>query len=389
MLPTHLSEKRRNVPPAKFKLPAGPECWLVTRYEDARKVFADASFGRADLFSGELPDLVLSPNMIEDPDNLTNLDGAEHRRLRSLLQRTFTPSAIAQWRPWIESVVDDHVSTLKGLDDGFDLISNFTHKLPVAVITRLMGLPASREADMLRWSEISLTTEGVTLDDIQKSNEEFKAWARELMAARRADPGDDLISYLVERDDGTIPEGQLTTLVCVLIMAGHETTMSMLGNFLVYLLAYDRDAWKSLQTADDDQAERIVEHLLRITPLGDRKHRPGPLRYAKEDIVVGGVQFRKGDVVAIDVVASNHDPEVHCPVARVSIESDLPAPHLTFSSGPHLCIGAWLARWELSLSLRGLARAYPDMALASTIEEITWITRMVTRSPGTLLVSKG
>ncbi|MGY2062429.1 hypothetical protein ACW9HQ_46750, partial [Nocardia gipuzkoensis] len=152
MQPTHLSTKRKNAPPAKFKLPAGPECWLVTRYEDARKVFADPSFGRADLFSGELPDLVPSPNMIEDPDNLTNLDGAEHRRLRALLQRTFTPSAIALWRPWIESVVDRYVSALDDLPDGFDIISNFTHTLPVSVITRLMGLPRAREEDMLRWS---------------------------------------------------------------------------------------------------------------------------------------------------------------------------------------------------------------------------------------------
>ncbi|MFC9438734.1 cytochrome P450 [Nocardia sp. NPDC057030] len=389
MQPTHLSTKRKNAPPTKFKLPAGPECWLVTSYADARKVFADPSFGRADLFSGELPDLVPSPNMIEDPDNLTNLDGADHRRLRGLLQRTFTPSAIALWRPWIESVVAKYVSALHELPDGFDLIAEFTHTLPVSVITRLMGLPVAREADMLRWSEISLTTEGVTLDDIQKSNEEFKDWARELMAARRAEPGEDLISYLVQRDDGTIPEGQLTTLVCVLIMAGHETTMSMLGNFLVYLLAYDREAWAALRTADDDKMERIVEDLLRITPLGDRKHRPGPLRYTKADIVVGGVQFRKGDVVAIDVVASNHDPEFHCPVSKIDTEADLEVPHLTFSSGPHLCIGAWLARWELGLALRGLARAFPDLTLADDIDELTWIIGMVTRSPRKLRVNKG
>ncbi|MFJ9443445.1 cytochrome P450 [Kitasatospora sp. NPDC101235] len=386
--PLHCMRLLEPGPPRLAALPTGTPVWLVSRHADVRQVLTDPRLGRAPLYAPDAPPITVTPNILDDPDGMLNIDGTEHQRLRRTVQRAFTPRAIERWRPWVASVVESLIDELIDHGSPADIIAGYSRPLPVAVISRLMGLDNLDSKRLAHWSDHALSTTAYSAEAIVTAMTEFAAFGAEVIAERRAAPGEDLVSSLLAAaaEDGSITEGQLVALVIGLVVAGHETTMTSLGNALVYLLQDGREAWQRL-ASDETSAAAATEQLLRAVPLGDRQeHMPGLMRRTTEDVEIGGVVIPADSVVAADAAAANHDPEAFTGDLRTELFAPLTAPTLTFGAGPHHCLGAWLARMELELALYRLARRLPALQLADPVDQIDWRRGLLTRSPNALRV---
>lgn len=221
-------------------------------------------------------------------------------------------------------------------------MAEFTLPLPVAVISRLMGINGSAWDRMRHWSEHAFsdgTHEGEQVASVLK---EFGAFGADLLTERRRTPGEDLISSLVAAADeeGGVPEAQLVSLVCGLVVGGHDSTMTMLGNALLYLLGERRETWPRLG-ADEEAAGRLVDRLIHLVPLGDDR---GSTRHAAEDVEIGGVTIPAGAIVLADCGMANRDPEVFPPATLHDLFAPLEAPTLSFGATTTASAPGWPAR---------------------------------------------
>ncbi|MET9921640.1 cytochrome P450 [Streptomyces sp. NPDC006435] len=366
-------------PPRPVELPDGGPAWLVSRYADVRKVLTDSRFGRAALHSPDAPSLSGETGLVGSLDLMFNQDGEDHLRLRRTLRRAFTPRAVARWRPWIAEIVEECLDELTDRAHPVDLVSGFTLPLPVAVISRLMGLDAGARDRLRHWTLYAFSDGSHPEEEMREALAEFAAFGAALLAERRKEPGDDLTSVLVlaADEEGGIPEGQLVDLVCGLVVGGHDSTMTMLGNSLLYLLGERPEVWSRLG-ADERGAEALAERLLHLVPLGDDR---GTARYAAVDTRVGGVTIPAGSVVLADCGMANRDPAVFPPRPFDDLFAPLAAPTLSFGAGSHYCLGAWLARMELQLALHRLAARFPRLRLAGPVDAVEWNRGTTSRSP--------
>lgn len=389
LCPMHRIAFPESGPPRPGTLATGTPVWLVTRYAEVRQVLMDPRFDRRSLKAEDAPPLLVVPNLLDTPDGLLNQDGPAHQRLRGTVQRAFTPRAIARWRPWVASVVESLLDDFARRPQPADIIEGFTRPLPVSVISRLMGLDHADWDRIRDWADHALSGGAHTADEVGKAMLEFGVFCADLVAERRKDPGDDLVSGLVAAGDGLgIDERQLVILVLGLVVAGHETTMTALGNIVVHLLTDGREAWPRLAEYEDNAATAAtaVENLLRTVPLSEGRVLPGLIRRAVEDVELGGVTIPAGAVVAVQINSANRDPEVF-PPGPPDLFTPLSAPTVVFGAGPHHCLGAWLARLELGLALHRLAARFPGLKAEFTPETIEWREGRMTRSPRRLPVS--
>ncbi|MGW8986626.1 cytochrome P450 [Streptomyces parvus] len=383
--PMHRLRFEEPGPPCLTELPGGTPAWRVSRYADVRQVLSDPRFGRAQLYAPDAPALSDVPDLVNDPDLMFNQDGPDHLRLRRTLRRAFTPRAVARWRPWIASIVEELLDRLEARPQPADAVAEFAVPLPVAVISRLMGLDESAWDRLRHWSEHAFSDGTHESGQVAAARKEFSTFGADLLMERRRAPGEDLVSGLVAAADEEqgIPEAQLVTLVCGLVVGGHDSTMTMLGNALLYLLGERRDTWPRLG-ADEEAAGRMADRLVHLVPLGDDR---GSTRHAATDIEVGGVTIPAGAIVLADCGTANRDPEVFPAATLHDLFAPLEAPTLSFGAGPHYCLGAWLARTELQLALHRLAARFPDLRLAAPADTIVWRTGTTSRSPRRLRVA--
>ncbi|MFD4748919.1 cytochrome P450 [Streptomyces rubiginosohelvolus] len=371
-------------PPCRTELPGGTPAWLVSRYAEVRQVLSDPRFGRAQLYAPDAPALSDVPDLVNDPDLMFNQDGPGHLRLRRTLRRAFTPRAVTRWRPWIAAIVEELLDRLEERPQPADAVAEFALPLPVAVISRLMGLDESAWGRLRHWSEHAFSDGTHEGEQVASVLEEFSAFGADLLEERRRAPGEDLVSGLVAAADeeGGVPEAQLVSLVCGLVVGGHDSTMTMLGNALLYLLGERRETWPRLG-ADEEAAGRVADRLVHLVPLGDDR---GSTRHAATDVEVGGVTIPAGAIVLADCGMANRDPEVFPPATLHDLFAPLEAPTLSFGAGPHYCLGAWLARTELQLALHRLAARFPGLRLADPTDTVVWRTGTTSRSPRSLRV---
>jgi cytochrome P450 len=386
MLHTHRVEEPLG-PPFLSAMETGAPVWVVQRHADARQVLTDPRLNRASLFAPDAPAQTLYPNLLTDPDIINNLDGDEHRRLRRTVSKAFAPRSIARWRPWVASVVDGLIDQLIEKSRPVDLIAGFASTLPSAVLSRLMGLDEFDRDRLAYWCDHAFSTTAFPPEQVREVLAEFAAFGAEVVALRRADPGDDLVSSLIQAADadGGLPEEQIIRLVILWTVAGHEVTTTIMGNTFVYLLTDGRDAWRELGK-DASLAPIAAEHMLRGISLGGTII-PGFMRRALEDVEVGGVLIKAGSLVAADTVTANLDPAVYPEDPRDNPFSPLDTPHLGLGAGPHYCLGAWLAKLEMELTLHRLPHRLPGLRLDVAPEEIDWRRGQMTRSPRTLPVT--
>ncbi|MEV6008809.1 cytochrome P450 [Streptomyces sp. NPDC051976] len=375
-------------PPFLSELRTGAPVWVVQRHADVRQVLTDRRLNKAHLFSPDAPALTPYPNLMDNPDILPSLDGLEHRRLRGLVSRAFTPRAIARWRPWVSSVVDDLIDQLAAEPQPADLVAGFVRSLPIAVLSRLMDLDDLDRDRLLYWGDRAFATTAFPSEEVQEAMDDFVAFGAGLVAQRRAEPGDDLVSSLIQAadEDGELTEQKIVSLTILLVIAGHEVTTTAFGNTFVYLLTDGRDTWDALGK-DESLAPAAADQLLRGIPISDRDVLPGFMRRAVEDVEVGGVLIEAGSLVAADTMMANIDPDVYPDDWRTDPFTSADTPHLAFGAGPHYCLGSWLARLEMELALHRLPRRLPGMRLAVSPQDIDWRRGLLTRSPQSLPVT--
>lgn len=341
--------------------------WLLTRYEDCTAVLRNpvmSSALRDGDVEGEEPSLLqayLSKLMLFN-------DAPDHTRLRGLVSRSFTPRVVEQLRPRIVELVDELLDDAAETGE-LDVIAGLGRPLPVAVIAEMLGVPTEDQDRFRTWSEaLAHTVDPEMAPDVAEraaiAGLEFMQYFAELSEERRQRPRADLVSALVADEDAgdRLSADELVANCILLLIAGHETTTNLIGNGTLALLR-NPEQLASFR-ADPELAKTAVEELLRYdSPV----HLTG--RAALEDTEVGGVPVKAGDRVTILLAAANRDPASFTDPARLDLaRSD--NKHLAFSSGPHFCLGAALARLEGQIALSSLVTRFPALELVG--DELKW-----------------
>ena len=298
-------------------------------------------------------------------DSLLTLDPPDHTRLRRLVSGAFTPKAIAGLEPWIRDVTSRLLSQADAAA-GFDLIDTLAFPLPIAVICHLLGVPAQDQASFRAWGhdvastlELQMSPNGES--KTRASELALTAYLRDLVRARRADPDDSLLSALVaaEEEGDRLTSDELVSTALLLLIAGFETTVNLIGNGTVALLG-QREQWEQLRE-EPAVVPAAVEELLRYdSPVQITS------RIATEDAEVGGTVIRRGAPILLAIGGANHDPDVFDQPDRLIIDRPDASRHLSFSFGIHHCLGAALARLEARVALEELTRLFPGLQLAGT-----------------------
>jgi len=375
--------------------------WFLSRHEDCSRMLRDPRFGHAEpeniarnpLFAGRQT----SPDSLRDERGVPVLsflvrNPPDHTRMRRLVSKAFTPKMVARLAPRIEQLVDglldDALLAERGLaaaadgqgvdgQEGVDLIGALAYPLPVTIISELLGVPAGDDARFRAWSHAlarGLDPDFLLPPDVrarqQTARAEFADYFRGLAAVRRRDPGDDLLSALVAVEEGgdTLTPQELIVTCTLLLVAGHETTVNLIGNGTLALLR-NPDAMRRFR-ADPSIAPKAIEELLRYdSPV------QLTLRLALTDADVGGQPIARGEIALALLGAANRDPEAHPDPDRLDLERD-PNRHLAFGQGIHFCLGAPLARVEGQIAIRRLLERAPRLRLA---DEPVWKENLVLR----------
>ena len=364
--------------------------WFVTRYEDVEEVLLNDDVFVRDpaTVSPELAERFSPPDASLDAmlnNHMLNRDGETHRRLRSLVSKAFTPAVVRGLRPRIEAIADELLNRVA--DQGrMELVADFAFPLPITVIAELLGIPVERQDDFRRWSNALVSPQLTEEEQAEglRLLQEFGAYMQQLVAARREAPGEDLLSRLihVEEEGEGLNESELFSMMTLLIVAGHETTVSFIGNATLALLQH-RSAWERLR-AEPDLIPEAVEELLRYDSPVDR----ALTRFVAADTTLGGKRLRKGEPLIAVLGSANRDEDRFEEPDMVDIER-APNRHLAFGKGVHYCLGAPLARLEGEVALRALLERFPDLRLGVDPAEIVWRDVPLLRSLARLPVRWG
>ncbi|NEK87507.1 cytochrome P450 [Blastococcus saxobsidens] len=304
---------------------------------------------------------------VAEPPSMLVVDPPDHTRFRRLVSRAFTPRATAAFEPAIQRTADRLLDSLERREGTVDLVEAYAAQLPVLVIADLLGVPTDRREDFLRWGAAAAATldPGLPLRRYLAADRALRAMHRfldEHFARLRRDPGEDLVSRLVSLPaEEALTDRELHATVLLLLGAGFETTVNLLGNAVVLLDAH-RDQWEALR-ADPGGWDTAVEEVLRLDS-------PVQLtgRTAREEVQLGGRTVRAGTRVTLLLGAANRDPEVFPDPARFDVTRVNAREHLAFSGGIHYCVGAGLARLEGAVGLRALSERFPALRVAGAPE---------------------
>ncbi|WP_431679849.1 cytochrome P450 family protein [Kitasatospora sp. KL5] len=345
-----------------MELPGGVVVWAITHHDTLQDLLADPRVGKnARLWTtfreGRLPEGWPLLNFVTVPGMVT-ADGADHRRLRGLVTQAFTPRRIAELAPAVEARAERLLDGLAGLEGDFDLRTHFAYPLPMQVIGELLGLDVQQQDELHELSN-TLVSSSATPEAAIAAQQGLFALLGSVIAAKRAQPGDDLTTDLIAaREEGDrLSEQELVGTLLLMLVAGHETTLNLITNAVRALLAHP----DQLQLVLDGKAtwSAVVEETLRYdSPVGQF-----PLRYAAEDIEVGGVLIRRGEALLASYAAAGRDGGHHAEADRFDVTRTA-SRHLSFGHGPHFCLGAGLARLEAETALRGLFTRYPSLVAA-------------------------
>ncbi len=353
-------------------LPGGVPGMVVTRYQELRDFLADPRVAKnvrhfAAHQEGRLP-AQWQLNAFALVSGMTTADGDDHRRLRGLATKAFTPRRVAAMRPWIAKLTDDLLHGLPDhvdADGTVDLRAHFAYPLPMGVISELLGVDTAYR-DRLHALTRQLIRTSSSAADAMAAQAEMHAILGQVVADRRADPGDDLTSGLIAARaegprDGTerLDDAELTGTLLLMFVAGHETTLNLITNAVRALCGHPEQL--ALVLSGDVPWDAVVEETLRWDgPVANF-----PFRYPTTDLVVDGVTMPRGTPVLAGYAAAGRDPREYGPTAdRFDVTRPIGTRHLAFGHGAHYCLGAPLARLEAVIALRDLYAAYPRLSLA-------------------------
>jgi cytochrome P450 len=297
--------------------------------------------------------------------HMLNNNPPDHTRLRRLVAKAFTRRRVEQLAPRIRQITDELLDAVAGAGQ-VDLIDSFAYPLPITVICELLGVPAQRRPEFHDWSSVVVTGVLAGLELFKTASVAMVRLLRELIAAKRAAPSDDLLSALVAVRDGAdqLSEDELTSMAFLLLVAGHETTVNLIGNGVLALLTHPEQL--ALLQTQPDRLEAAVEELLRF----DGPLQVATLRLTTEPVVLGGVVIPAGDIVVPGLLAANRGPACIADPDTLDV-TRTDNPHLAFGHGIHHCLGAPLARLEGRIALGSLLARFPRLRLAVPPEELT------------------
>ncbi|MGP4020147.1 cytochrome P450 family protein [Saccharopolyspora sp. 5N708] len=366
---------REQAPVHRATAPDGTSIWLVTRYADVRAALADPRLSLDKKHSnGGYRGFSLPPAL---DANLLNMDAPEHTRLRRIVGKAFAPRRIEPLRPRIQQIADELLDELGGQDE-VDLLPAYCAPLPITAICELLGVHAADRPDFRSWTDGLLAPE--TPQQAAEALRGLHRYLLDLIAAKRANPADDFLSALIElRDEADqLSEDELTSAAFLVLFAGYENTVNLLGNGLAALLT--RPA--ALAQARQGVSTTTVDELLRFDPPPQLAIR----RFPVTDVEIGGVTIAAGETVMLSLVSAHHDPDRYTDPSHLD-PGRADNPHLAFGHGPHYCLGASLARMEAEVSLGALLSRFPRLALAVPEEELQWRNSFRNRGLRTLPVT--
>lgn len=359
----------------------GSQAWLVTKYEDARAALMHPALSkdlrileddvRARLFPSE-----------ELHHHMLNLEAPDHPRLRRLVAKAFTPRQFELLRPRVEQVTAELVEALSGKPRA-DLITELALPLPMTMIYEILGVPADDRDQFRQW--VNIATAGPLMGEkFPPALASLSAYVRELVAAKRAARTDDLLSLLidVQEDGDKLTEGELVSMTFLLLAAGYETTVNLIGNGLYHLLTRP-DQLQRLR-ADRSLMPTAVEEILRFeSPVQNTT-----LRQATETVEIGDEIIPEGEVVLISLGSAHRDRENFADPDTFDVGREH-NPHLAFGHGRHFCMGAPLARMEGATAIGAMLDRFPDIALDMDPGDAQWRPGLIMRGLAELPVVLG
>ena len=345
--------------------------WCFTGFKDVNTLLRDRRFGREILHVATREELGWAPPKdhtaafdLTEKYSLLALEPPAHTRLRNLVNRAFVSRNVEQLRPRIERLVNEIIDGFEA-DGSTELIQSFAAPIPAIIIAEMIGLPAEMAPQLVSWSNrmVQMYMFGVTREtelDANQASEDFMAYLRDIIAARRRAPKEDLLTHMLTSEvyGQKLSENEVISTAILLLNAGHEATVHTTGNATKTILESRLDP--STLFATDKQTEATVEECLRFD---------APLhmftRYALSDITLdNGLSFKKGETIGLMLGAANRDPSRFADADRFEpFRAD--GQNVSFGAGIHFCIGAPLARIELQVALSTLFRRLPDLRLAS------------------------
>lgn len=357
-VPSLLRELQTQGAVHKIRTRVGDDAWLVTGYNEVRQLLDDPRLGR----SHPCPSAAARSNesaLFGGPLGNYATEKVDHVRMRSLLQPHFTPGLMRAFRPRVVALTTELLDELAHQDQPTDLNAALALPLPILVICELLGIPYEDRARFRTWTQAAADILDRTRSE--RGLGELFTYGKELVARKRREPADDVISRLCATDG--VGDDEIAMLAMALLFAGHETTVVQIGLGALLLLSHS-DQWQALAESPDRIAD-AVEEILRAPGKGSG----GIPRYARVDFDICGVTIQAGDLVMLDNGAANHDPAVFPAPDRFDATRRA-ASHLTFGHGARYCLGAPLARIELQIALAQLVRGFPTMRLAVPVEEL-------------------
>ncbi|WP_405820451.1 cytochrome P450 [Streptomyces sp. NBC_00838] len=381
---------REHAPVHRTRLPSGVDAWLVTRYADARRALADPRLSKNPLHHAEQAHAkgktgIPGERGAELMTHLLNIDPPDHTRLRRLVSQAFTPRRVAEFAPRVQELTDGLIDAFAAKGEA-DLIHDFAFPLPIYAICDLLGVPREDQDDFRDWAGMMIRHGGGPRGGVARSVRKMRGYLAELIHRKRDAPGDDLISGLIRAsDDGEhLTENEAAAMAFILLFAGFETTVNLVGNGTYALLRNPEQRARLQRSLDAGESALLatgIEELLRY----DGPVELATWRYATEPVELGGQDVAVGDPVLVVLAAADRDPERFADPDRLDLSRG-DNKHLGYGHGIHYCLGAPLARLEGQTALRTLLTRLPDLRLAVDPFDLRWRGGLIMRGLRTLPV---